>query len=145
MSHSNDHAEHHIIPMGTLIRTLLILAALMGLTILVYMIDFGHIISTRFKLGEAAGSYINNGIALTIACIKAVFVIQFFMGVKFVSKLTRMWAWAGFVWLLIMGMTFGDYWTRQWEPVKGWTPGDTEYPTMPSDVSQLPKPKPSHE
>jgi cytochrome c oxidase subunit 4 len=57
------------------------------------------------------------GLALTIAIIKAVLVILFFMHVKYSSKLTWVFVGAGFFWFLIMvTLTFGDYISRGWLP-----------------------------
>lgn len=117
--------SHHITPISVYLRTLVILAVLMGLTILVYEIDFGHIISSKAGLSSAAGSYINNFIALTIAIIKATYVVLYFMGVKYTTGLVKLYAAAGFVWVTLMGITFCDYFTRSWEPIQGWNPGDT--------------------
>lgn len=116
---------HHITPIKTYVATFLVLMVLMGLTVLVYVIDFGHIISTGLGLGSAAGSYLNNAIALTIAIVKATFVVLYFMGVKYSSKLTKLYAATGFVWVTLMGIMFCDYMTRGWEPATGFTPGDT--------------------
>lgn len=145
MAQSTDHsAEHHIIPISTLAKTLGALACLMFLTILVYKVDFGHILSSKLGLGSAAGSYINNAIALTIATIKMVIVIQFFMGVKYVTKLTKLWAWTGFVWMLLLGLTYGDYATRHWEPIKGWNHLDTDTSPGVSQITDRPAPKVEH-
>ena len=55
-------------------------------------------------------------VALTIALIKASLVAWIFMGVRFSTKLTRLFVVAGLVWLSIMIIiTSGDYATRQWD------------------------------
>jgi cytochrome c oxidase subunit 4 len=57
--------------------------------------------------------FLNPLIAVTIAIIKAVLVILFFMHVRGSSQLTRVFVLAGFFWLLILvGLTFTDYLTR---------------------------------
>ena len=67
-------------------------------------------------------SFINLGIwnpvvALTIAVIKAVLVILFFMHVYYSTKLTKLTVAAGFFWLLIMiTMSLSDYLTRTFLP-----------------------------
>jgi cytochrome c oxidase subunit 4 len=59
----------------------------------------------------------NPVVALTIAVIKAVLVILFFMHVFYSSKLTRLTVAAGFFWLLIMiTMSLSDYLTRAFLP-----------------------------
>ena len=55
----------------------------------------------------------NPVVALTIAVIKAVLVILFFMHVYYSNKLTKLTVAAGFFWLLIMiTMSLSDYLTR---------------------------------
>jgi cytochrome c oxidase subunit 4 len=67
-------------------------------------------------------AFINLGIwnpvvALTIAVIKAVLVILFFMHVHYSSRLTKVTISAGFFWLMIMiTMSLSDYLTRAFLP-----------------------------
>jgi cytochrome c oxidase subunit IV len=81
----------------------LIFAALMvgtGLTVLVAFYDLG---------------FMNNVMMLTIACIKALLVILFFMHVRWSTRLTWVVAASGFFWLLIMfTITMSDYFSRGW-------------------------------
>ena len=59
----------------------------------------------------------NPVVALTIAVIKAVLVILFFMHVYYSTKLTKLTVAAGFFWLLIMiTMSLSDYLTRTFLP-----------------------------
>ncbi|HEY7217740.1 MAG TPA: cytochrome C oxidase subunit IV family protein [Candidatus Binatia bacterium] len=59
----------------------------------------------------------NPVVALTIAVIKAVLVILFFMHVYYSNKLTKLTVAAGFFWLLIMiTMSLSDYLTRTFLP-----------------------------
>lgn len=56
-------------------------------------------------------------VALTIAVIKAVLVVLYFMHVRYSSRLTWVVVVAGFFWLAIMiGLTMSDYLTRP----EGW-------------------------
>jgi cytochrome c oxidase subunit 4 len=70
-------------------------------------------------------AYVNLGIfnvyvALTIAVIKAMLVVLYFMHVRYGSKLVWVVAGAGFVWLLLLfGLTLADYVSRPWLPVRG--------------------------
>lgn len=105
MSEHKDHG-HHITPISTLFGTFLALVVLMTLTVISANIDLT-------PLG-------NNAANLGIAVIKATLVVRIFMGLAYSSKLAKLFGVAGFVWLILMGITFGDYSTRQWEPVKGW-------------------------
>lgn len=61
------------------------------------------------------GGPLNTVAAVTIACVKALLVILYFMHVRYSSKLTWVFAGTGFAWLLILLMlTFNDYSTRGW-------------------------------
>jgi cytochrome c oxidase subunit 4 len=65
-------------------------------------------------------SYIELGIfslliALTIALIKAVLVVLYFMHVRHGNRLIWVFIAAGIVWLtILMGLTASDYLTRVW-------------------------------
>jgi cytochrome c oxidase subunit IV len=53
--------------------------------------------------------------ALGIAVFKAVLVVLFFMHVKYSTKLTKLTVGAGFfTFLVLIGMTLADYFTRAW-------------------------------
>ena len=59
----------------------------------------------------------NNVVMLTIACVKALLVILFFMHVRWSSRLTWMVVASGFFWLLILfSITMTDFLTRGWVP-----------------------------
>lgn len=66
------------------------------------------------------GGGLNNLVAMTIATIKAVLVVLFFMQVKMASRLTWVWASIGFIWLIFLFGTLGDYVSRNWISVTGW-------------------------
>jgi cytochrome c oxidase subunit 4 len=54
-------------------------------------------------------------VALTIAFVKAILVVLYFMHLRESTKLTWTFAAAGFVWLLIlMVLMMSDYLTRGW-------------------------------
>lgn len=129
---SHGHDDHHITPPSTLFGTMLLLAVLMGLTILVYKVDFGHMLS---RGNDALGSWINNIIALAIAMIKATFVVMIFMGVKWGTKLIKLYALLGFLFFPFLLMTFGDYMTRPWEPVQGWTQPSKIHGRLPDETA----------
>ena len=65
-----------------------------------------------------AAAYVDLGdlniyIAMTIAIIKATLVVLYFMHVRYHSKLTWIFAGAGFLWLIILfALTLADYTTR---------------------------------
>jgi len=96
----------HTLPISLYAKNFVALFVLMVATIVVAQIDLG--------------TFTNNIIAMGIAVTKATLVILFFMGVKYTTRLVQIWAMAGFVWMLLMMITYGDYLTRQ--PVEGWTP-----------------------
>ena len=55
-------------------------------------------------------------VAMTIAIVKAVLVVLYFMHVRYNSKLTWLFVISGFFWLIIMiGITLTDYKTRDWD------------------------------
>ncbi len=59
----------------------------------------------------------NNVVMLTIACVKALLVILFFMHVRWSTRLTWLVVASGFFWLLIMfSVTMTDFLTRGWVP-----------------------------
>ena len=66
------------------------------------------------------GGAVNNIVAMTIATIKAALVVLFFMQVKMGTRLTWVWASIGFIWLIFLFGTLGDYITRNWISVTGW-------------------------
>lgn len=128
----HGHDDHHVTQPGTLFGTMLILAVLMGLTILVYKVDFGHMLS---RGNDALGSWINNFIALAIAMVKATLVVLVFMGVKWGTKLIKLYALFGFFFFPFLLVTFGDYLTRTWEPVEGWTPPSKIHGRLPDETA----------
>src|SRR5579871_513721 len=93
--------EHtfHVHSPALYIRTLLGLLTLMILTVI-----FGQIPFWDIKLGGLLipGTMLNNIVAMAIAVMKALLVISFFMGVKYATKLTKLWAMAGFVGFALM-------------------------------------------
>jgi cytochrome c oxidase subunit 4 len=92
-------AEHAHTP--TIKPYILVFAALVVATVLTYavaLVDFG---------------WANDIIALTIAVTKMLLVILFFMHVRHSTRLTKLTAFAGFLWLAIMILvTMSDYVTR---------------------------------
>ncbi len=68
--------------------------------------------------------YLNVLAAMTIAVLKAVLIILYFMHVRYSSRLTWVFVGAGFFWLailLVLSMT--DFLTRGWLPLpSGWEP-----------------------
>lgn len=106
---TQSHNEHtggaHIHPIGMYVNTFLVLLALLGLTVWVAFQDFGAF---------------NTLVAMAVAVLKAMLVVMFFMGLRDTSKLTKIWAFMGVFFLLVMfGLSLGDYFTR-WMHSIGW-------------------------
>ena len=121
---NKDHA-HHITPWPTLAKNLAWLMLLMVLTIAF----------ARADIFEGLSTVANNFIAMTIAVIKACLVIAIFMGVKYSTKLTKLFAIGGFVWLILIFGILIDYASRHWEPVTGWEP-DTPSSSLPRSLTR---------
>ena len=61
---------------------------------------------------------LNAVVALTIAVIKATFVVLYFMHVRYSGRLIWLVIASGLFWLAIMfALTISDYSTRSWLPV----------------------------
>ena len=101
-----QHDEHnrHVAP-----RTYyLVFAALMVLLVL-----------TVFATGLGAG-LLGISVALTIAVVKAVLIILYFLHVRYSERLIWLFAGAAFFWLGIMlGFVFTDYLTRPFLDISG--------------------------
>jgi len=81
----------------------LIFGALMVLTA-------ATVVVANFDLGRW-----NAIVAMTIAVLKATLVVLYFMHVRYGSRLTWVFASAGFFWLAIMvALTLSDFMTRGW-------------------------------
>jgi cytochrome c oxidase subunit 4 len=86
-----------------------VFVALLGLTLLTVGVAF-------LNLGP-----LNIIIALTIAAVKALFVLLFFMPLRYSSRLIWIVWGAGLFWLtLLLTITLSGYLTRNWLPVSGW-------------------------
>ena len=71
---------------------------------------------SRIELGEY-----NFIVAITIAVVKAVLVILFFMHVKQSSAMTKLFVVAGFFWMTILIVfVLSDYLSRGWLPGGKW-------------------------
>lgn len=84
----------------------------------VYFLIFGLLmVLTSITVAVA---FVNLGtlnvfVALTIAIVKALLVILFFMHVRYSSRLTKLFVSAGIFWFLILiAFTVSDYATRGW-------------------------------
>ena len=92
--------SEHVAPTSLYISVFFALMVGTALTVLVAFYDLG---------------FMNNVVMLTIACVKALLVILFFMHVRWSTRLTWLVVASGFFWLLIMfSVTMSDYLTRGW-------------------------------
>ncbi len=90
----------HIVPVRVYITIFLILMAMTALTVAASQIDLGKL---------------NPIVAMTIAIVKALLVILYFMHVRYSSKLTGIIVVTGFFWLTVMiVLTLSDVLTRGW-------------------------------
>lgn len=81
----------------------LIFGALMVLTVLTVFV-------ATLDLGR-----FNAIVALSIAVLKAMLVVLYFMHVRYSSRLTWAFVGAGFFWLAILfALTLSDYFSRPW-------------------------------
>jgi cytochrome c oxidase subunit 4 len=97
---------HRIVPVRVYALVFLALIALTITTTEVAQIDLGKF---------------NFVVALTIAVIKAVLVILFFMHVKGASAMTKLFVGAGFFWMAILIVfVLSDYFSRGWTPAGAW-------------------------
>jgi cytochrome c oxidase subunit 4 len=91
---------HHVPPLKLYFVVFGILMIGTALTVAVAFFDLGPL---------------NNVVMLTVAIVKAMFVVLYFMHVRWGSRLTWVIAGSGFLWLLIMfSFTLMDYMSRGW-------------------------------
>lgn len=97
-AHAAEHASEHVVGIGMYLAIFGALMVLTAITTAVAYVDLGAL---------------NNVVMLGIAVLKATLVVLFFMHVRFNSRLTQMFALAGFVWILLLfAFTLSDYATR---------------------------------
>lgn len=91
------------------------------------------------KIGPFSGTVVNQVVALLIAGIKAFLVVTIFMGVKFGTKLIKLWAVVGFIWVTLIFGILGDYTMRHFEPAPGWDgKADSALPRVTPEEPTLP-------
>jgi cytochrome c oxidase subunit 4 len=92
--------SEHVTPKRTYFA---IWAALLVLT-------YATVAVSRIDLGR-----LNTVAALTIAVVKALLVVLFFMHIRYSTRLTKLVLVGGFMWLaLLIGLTMADEVTRAW-------------------------------
>ena len=99
--HTEQGAHGHVVPIGVYLGVFFALMVGTALTTWVAYIDLGAF---------------NTVVALTIAVIKMLLVVLFFMHVKYAHGLTKIVIICGFFWLGIMiTLSLSDELTRGWE------------------------------
>ena len=93
----NEHAHPSVRTFVTVWVSLLVLT---GLTVFAASLELGPF---------------NAIVALTIATIKALLVLLFFMELRYTTAMTKIIVVAAiFFWMLLAGLTLSDYLTRGW-------------------------------
>ena len=95
-----EHVAHHIV-------SPVVYGMIFGVLMLGTLLTVG---ASMIPLGP-----FNAAVAIGIACTKAVFVVLFFMHVKYSSKLVKLTVGAGFfTFVVLVMMTLLDYVSRAW-------------------------------
>src|SRR3954468_13333924 len=103
--HTHEHSHHHVVPISTYLTVFSALMVLLIITVVAAFIPLGAM---------------NLTVAMTIAVLKAVLIVLFFMHVKYGTRLIWVFSASAFGWLLIMFFfLMSDYLTRGWFPVAG--------------------------
>jgi cytochrome c oxidase subunit IV len=103
-------SHHHIVSPWVYLRIVLALLVATGLTVWASYIDLGE-----WHIVPGITLFWNPVVALAIAATKMILVVLFFMHVKYSTKLTKLTVGAGlFTFLVLVGMTLSDYFTRAW-------------------------------
>ena len=104
--------KEHLLAVRTYVMVLAALMGLLVMTVAAAFINIDHCTSAH-----GLGSGWNTAIALTIAIIKGLLILLFFMHVRYGTRLTWAFSAAGFVWLMIMlSLTMTDYFSRNHPP-----------------------------
>ena len=107
MDQHSEHTEHaeHVDSVKTYAGVLLLLLVLTIVTALVATLDLGPF---------------NVIVALGIAVTKMMFVVWFFMHVRYSTSLTKLVMVGGLLWLgILLTLAFADFATRGWLGVPG--------------------------
>jgi len=93
--------SEHIVSVRVYITIFLVLLVGTALTVIAAFYDFPW--------------QLNTVVALTIATIKATFVVLYFMHVRYSSRLVWVIVASALFWMgILFALTFSDYWTRNW-------------------------------
>lgn len=105
-----EEHQHHIVSPATYALILGVLLIATALTVWASYIDLGE-----WHIAPGLTLFWNPVVALAIASTKMTLVVLFFMHIKYSRKLTKLTVASGlFVFLVLIGMTLADYFTRAW-------------------------------
>ncbi|HEY6490141.1 MAG: cytochrome C oxidase subunit IV family protein [Terracidiphilus sp.] len=105
-----EEHEHHIVSPGIYALILGVLLLATALTVWASYVDLGE-----WHIAAGLTLFWNPVVALAIASTKMTLVVLFFMHIKYSRKLTKLTVASGlFVFLVLIGMTLADYFTRAW-------------------------------
>jgi len=108
--HQEHEQEHHIVSPGVYLVILLALLVGTAATVAASYIDLGE-----WHIAPGLTLFWNPVVALAIATTKAMLVVLFFMHVKYSTRLTKLTVASGlFTFLVLIGMTLADYFSRAW-------------------------------
>jgi len=92
--------KHHIVPVRIYLTIILTLMVLTAITVGVAFVDLG---------------FLNTVVAISIAVVKALLVVMFFMHLKYSARVLWLVAGAGLAWFVLMvALTLSDFRTRDW-------------------------------
>lgn len=98
----SDTHEHPILPLRLYLGVFGLLMVLTAVTVWVAFYDLG---------------FLNDVVAVSIACVKAVVVALFFMHLKYSARITWIVAAGGVIWLIILlTLALSDYLSRGFIP-----------------------------
>jgi cytochrome c oxidase subunit 4 len=96
--------SEHVTPLRHYLLIFAALLILTGVTVQAAYLDLGAF---------------NSAVALSIACIKGLLVVLWFMHLRHSSRLTWVFAGASVLWLIfLIGITFTDYLSRGWHELE---------------------------
>ncbi len=102
--------QHHIVSPVIYVAILLALLVATATTCGMSYIDLGE-----WHIAPGITLFWNPVVALAIAATKMTLVVLFFMHIKYSTKLTKLTVASGlFIFLVLVGMTLSDYFTRAW-------------------------------
>lgn len=108
--HADAEHEPHVVSPVVYLGILFALLVGTGVTVWASFIDLGE-----WHIAQGVTLFWNPVVALAIACTKMILVVLFFMHVKYSTKLTKLTVASGlFTFLVLVGMTLADYFTRAW-------------------------------